>query len=222
MTLPELQSMVDYLDIRLSVRGDRLEYDAPDDVLTENILAALRQHKAALITMLTGPVSQACRGAQEEEYRSASPVRWTEALGAWPIPWREAWGRLANALEDETRDTDRPVTFSESGPPAYGMLVDRFDLQADPQPVLDAITGERGWTRIVLSGYTGVGVKHEPLSDAEAVAAIDWAFAPPKPAVPSDRGPRDVRRGDRWLPWHGRSARPLRCANALTSPRIGV
>jgi hypothetical protein len=38
------------------------------------------------------------------------------------------------------------------------------------------------------------------LSDSEAVAAIDAAFADPAPARRSDRGPRDVRHGDRWLP----------------------
>jgi hypothetical protein len=34
------------------------------------------------------------------------------------------------------------------------------------------------------------------------VAAIDRAFGDPAPARGSDRGPRDVRRGDQWLPWH--------------------
>jgi hypothetical protein len=41
------------------------------------------------------------------------------------------------------------------------------------------------------------------LSDPEAVTAIDTAFADPAPTRRSDRGPRDFRRGDRWLPWHG-------------------
>jgi hypothetical protein len=40
------------------------------------------------------------------------------------------------------------------------------------------------------------------LTDEEVVAAIDRAFGDPAPARRSDRGPRDARRGDRWLPWH--------------------
>jgi len=44
------------------------------------------------------------------------------------------------------------------------------------------------------------------LSDVEAVAAIDQAFreCSPARAGPTRHGPRDVRRGDRWLPWHAR------------------
>src|SRR5262245_13100828 len=49
------------------------------------------------------------------------------------------------------------------------------------------------------------------LTDAEAIAAIDrafdedyWASTSPEAGRRSDAaaGPRDVRQGDRWLPWH--------------------
>jgi hypothetical protein len=45
---------------------------------------------------------------------------------------------------------------------------------------------------------------HDGLSDEEVVAKIALAFGEAKvaPAVPSGTGPRDVRRGDKWLPWH--------------------
>jgi hypothetical protein len=40
------------------------------------------------------------------------------------------------------------------------------------------------------------------IAEPEVVAAIDRAFSGSAPATRSDRGPRDRRRGDRWLPWH--------------------
>jgi hypothetical protein len=30
-----------------------------------------------------------------------APSVWRDQLAGWPIEWRERWGRLANALEDE-------------------------------------------------------------------------------------------------------------------------
>ena len=29
------------------------------------------------------------------------PSSWRDCLAVWPVEWREKWGRLANALEDE-------------------------------------------------------------------------------------------------------------------------
>jgi hypothetical protein len=46
------------------------------------------------------------------------------------------------------------------------------------------------------------------LSDADVLSAIDrgfdptWWTRPPAGADYGDRGPRDVRKGDRWLSWH--------------------
>jgi hypothetical protein len=201
MTLPELSELLQYLDVRLAARGDELEIDAPDGVLTDQIMAALRQHKAALIARVSG-------AARAQESQDEIPIfgrtSWRDQVGLWPIPWREAWGRLANAIEDETRNTDCPATWREAEQGAHALLAGRFRPEGDPQGALDAITKEMGWARIVLSGYTGDDIQHEPLTDAEAVAAIDCAFSDPAPARRSSRGPRDVRRGDRWLPWHYR------------------
>jgi hypothetical protein len=30
-----------------------------------------------------------------------APSVWRDQLAGWPVEWRERWGRLANALEDE-------------------------------------------------------------------------------------------------------------------------
>jgi hypothetical protein len=52
MTLSELTSQLDDLDIRLFACGDELEIDPPDDeALTDEIMAALREHKAALLCL---------------------------------------------------------------------------------------------------------------------------------------------------------------------------
>ena len=39
-------------DIRLTVDGDQLRYDAPEDAITEEVLSCLRQHKTALLMLL--------------------------------------------------------------------------------------------------------------------------------------------------------------------------
>ena len=45
------------------------------------------------------------------------------------------------------------------------------------------------------------------MCDEVALAAIGTEIASPtQPPVASDR-PRDVRKGDRWLPWHGADVR---------------
>ena len=55
MTLSELMSVLDYLDVQLSVCGNELEFDAPHGVLNERIMADLREHKPALIARLSSP-----------------------------------------------------------------------------------------------------------------------------------------------------------------------
>ena len=85
MTLPALQSWMDCLGVRLSLR---LVVDAPAGVMTEEVMAALAAHKPRLLAMLGGE----------------SPAPWPPRpaeLARWPIAWRERWGRLANELEDQ-------------------------------------------------------------------------------------------------------------------------
>jgi hypothetical protein len=50
------------------------------------------------------------------------------------------------------------------------------------------------------------------LADAEVarmIRALEWRAASPlEPARPAEYEPRDVRRMDRWLPWHGKPEDP--------------
>jgi hypothetical protein len=51
MTTVELLQDLHARDIRLTVEGNRLTYDAPEGVVTEEVLTLLRQHKVAILEM---------------------------------------------------------------------------------------------------------------------------------------------------------------------------
>ncbi|MGH9361541.1 MAG: hypothetical protein ACRD2T_06450, partial [Thermoanaerobaculia bacterium] len=61
------------LDVRLWVEEDRLRFRSPPGVLTDDLKAAMRAHKAAILAFL--------RGAQELKEASLPPVR--------PVPRRD-------------------------------------------------------------------------------------------------------------------------------------
>lgn len=54
MRLAELIAHLTAHDVRLSADGDLLRYDGPADVLNDDLLRELRQHKAALLRWLSG------------------------------------------------------------------------------------------------------------------------------------------------------------------------
>lgn len=53
MTFAELLRFLLSHDVQVAADGPRLRYDAPDDLVTDELIAALRQHKAALLAWLT-------------------------------------------------------------------------------------------------------------------------------------------------------------------------
>ena len=53
MTTIEVFHALQARDIQLTVDADRLAYDAPEGTVTEEVLTLLRQHKAALLALLT-------------------------------------------------------------------------------------------------------------------------------------------------------------------------
>jgi hypothetical protein len=112
-----------------------------------------------------------------------SDRRWRAAIARWPLECRERWGRRANEHEAAG------ATWTEAEWIAYSEMAP------------DMADAER--RREFMCAHRAPG-----LSDPEAVATIELAFSDgdPAPAGPSGQGPRDVLRGDRWLPWHFDSA----------------
>jgi hypothetical protein len=104
MTLPELQACLDRLGVRVSACEDRLHYQAPKGVLTQEIKAALACHKTALLALLAGPPEAAPEpelpGCMRPELLMDSRG-WRDSLGWWPIPWRQKWADRAEALQVE-------------------------------------------------------------------------------------------------------------------------
>jgi TubC N-terminal docking domain len=195
MTLPELQSCLDRLGVKLSLRGDRLAVDAPAGVMTEEIKAALAAHKPALLAMLAGlddRTDPAGPTAGEPSLPDGpagwgpppADRGWRKTVAHWPIGWRAIWGELAESHQ------------------AVGATWDQAEWSAFNETVRDLAEAERRGD-VLASSYAD-SVPRDGLSDAEAVAGIALAFgdADPAPSGPSGTGPRDVRRGDRWLPWH--------------------
>jgi hypothetical protein len=161
MSLSELIAQLVSLDIRLSICGDALEYDAPDDgVVTDAIMAALREHKPALVALLARAESDHesdidCHLAYLLQAEPLPEYPWREGKAQWPLCWQEAWGRLANAIEDETRDSDCPASWKEAEIGAYNFLLDHYRPEDSPQPALDEITERFGWARVVLADGPG-------------------------------------------------------------------
>jgi hypothetical protein len=196
MTLPELHAVLDRLGVELTARGDKLHYKAKSGSLTPEIKASLAAHKRALLALLVraddgtdpaGPPASEPPEPVGSDGPGPPPADrgWRGQIARWPIPWRERWGYRANELQDRGEPWDAAEWI------AYGELV--------PE-VADA---ERRGEVVCADPPSG-------LSDAEAVAAIDRAFADPVPYGRSDRGPRGVRHGDRWLPWHEAEPAELR------------
>src|SRR5262249_46378869 len=59
MTTVEVLHTLQARDIQLIADGNQLHYDAPEGAITEAVLTLLRQHKAALLALLTPPAPAA-------------------------------------------------------------------------------------------------------------------------------------------------------------------
>jgi hypothetical protein len=98
--------------VALREDGGRLRVRGPEDVVTEELLDLLREHKAEILAALAdaGPAAPA-------------PLPWRAAVAAWPIALRQRWADRAEAhqaaglgwREAESRAFDEVV--AETGAP---------------------------------------------------------------------------------------------------------
>lgn len=86
------------LDIHLTANGDNLRCDAPAGVLTDDLRALIRDHKAALLAALAG-ADDPCTTSEQTSGACSGPAvctTCTETSGAClpGVPWGDlcAWG----------------------------------------------------------------------------------------------------------------------------------
>jgi hypothetical protein len=97
MTLDDLTAALDGMGVNLSLR---LVVDAPTGALTSEIKAALKAHKPTLVARLAS-VEVSSKTERDISPPCKPPYPWRAGLLEWPTPWREAWGRRSNQLEQE-------------------------------------------------------------------------------------------------------------------------
>lgn len=101
MTPSELMAELTSRGVRLSVRGDRLQYDAPAGVMTPDLTARLKRHKHELLALLTAKTVPAAGGGQPESHADRETRRFLAVCRPWPDGrgWYDpAQGEIAEAL----------------------------------------------------------------------------------------------------------------------------
>jgi hypothetical protein len=147
--------------------------------MTEELKDALRAHKPRLLALLAraddrtdpaGPPASEPPEPVGSDGPGPPPAdrEWRQAVALWPVEWRERWGRCANELQDrgEPWDTAEWIAYNELAPNLADAERRGEVVRADPPA---------------------------GLSDPEAVAAIDRAFADRAPAGPPGNGPKYAR-----------------------------
>jgi len=112
MTLLGLLVELKRLNVKLSLAGDKLRLEAPAGTLTPKLKEALRQHKAALIALLSGrPVEETFwPGVKSNVYRARQTC--LEAEGClqltrevdcrlFPLTWCWGWCRERVSANDQ-------------------------------------------------------------------------------------------------------------------------
>ncbi|NJK63160.1 MAG: hypothetical protein HC921_11190 [Synechococcaceae cyanobacterium SM2_3_1] len=74
MTLQQLLLELSKRDIKLAIDGDQLDIDAPENALTDELIEALREHKAVLLDRLKQRFLSAVNPLQKQEYSSIVPL----------------------------------------------------------------------------------------------------------------------------------------------------
>jgi hypothetical protein len=164
----------------VAAEGDRLSVHGPKGAV--GLARLVLGQKADILAALEAESPPATLPEAAAAGLPPWPPRPAELI-EWPVEWRARWGQLANEQEDQG------VPFPDSVRRAYHLVEAEMDAARARGEQIEF---------------------HEPdpgLSDSEALSAIDraadtaWWTRPPGTDY-EDHGPRDVRRGDRWLAWH--------------------
>jgi len=80
MTALDLLAMLDRAGVVLSAKGDRLAYDAPSGVMTADLVATVKAHKAELLALLD------TRRRIAEQLAQLVPYRTPDGRRIWVNP----------------------------------------------------------------------------------------------------------------------------------------
>ena len=175
-------SLIDSLAGRglvLSIEDARIQV-SPKRLLTDQDRHLIRQFRVDLFDLLSrGVAAKTCEEAEREAIReepltAPSPdIRFHDELASWPIPWREVWGWVTNAIEDACKADGMPTGGAELG--AFAEVARLHGDGMSPSEALAAI-----WNAWSLPGEPPVLdlkqewslPRHEPLDDEEALRQI--------------------------------------------------
>jgi hypothetical protein len=140
MTTLEVLQALQARDIRLTVHNDQLVYDAPEGMITEEVLMLLRQHKTALMALLQQapeigrsdaepsatvhttllPAGEACLGAG----LAATTAESSRAHPGLPMaPWERPGACFACGDTRRWRSVYGAVVCARCHPPADAAMV---------------------------------------------------------------------------------------------------
>jgi hypothetical protein len=186
--------------LAVAAAGDRLNLAGPEGAV--GLVQLLLERKPDILAVLEAEPVEPNRNTarlppwSQQTVRVAGPPipakwhgasldgQWRKALAWWPIEWQHKW-------------KDRVKVHELAGQPCD--VAEYWAFQETAEEINAAQSrGE------VIPFVEPEAV----MCDEDALAAIGTELASPaRPTVASD-GPRDVRKGDRWLRWHGANVRP--------------
>jgi hypothetical protein len=153
-----------------------------------SVASGIHTEKSAPSADPTGPpVGEPVRPAGPSGWGPLPPDRgWRQTVESWPVEWRAVWCRLAKSHQ------------------AAGTSWDVAEWIAYNETARDLVEAERRG-EVPESAFASPAAR-DGVPDEGGVTGSEVAFggSDPAPAAPAERRPRDVRRGDRWLPWHFR------------------
>jgi hypothetical protein len=114
----------------ITAKDNYLIVQSRDGVLTDQDREHIRRHKPALLKLLWIPT-----------WKSRP-----QELAEWPIPWREAWGRLANEFHEVAEAGGMPAQWWEVEMLAYCQLSWRKEDGQSAEQALEAVREELGLT----------------------------------------------------------------------------